>query len=265
MARLKYNKVAKGTKYHKNMKGIKGVSAKTASLVRQIANIKQAATTVVAKGAMKPKIQQNLQTPTRRTKMSYEGSWNALCNGSLGQVSVPYVFRMNSVFDPDFSNFSRNVRANGWTIANTLYTDYRVHKCKVTLEFINRSDHPVMFCLSANNDISIQSAATYPADILSRAGSFGKLVTQVGSSKASGKITRTYNLWEVEGISQDEYKDSSGTAALLSSNPTDNCYCYATIASYPEASGDTTFGVFRILMEFDVELLNPRDQVATAV
>lgn len=219
--------------------------------------------TVVAKGAMKPKVQNVLQAPTRMVKMTFGGSWEALCTSA--QISVPYVFRLNSVNDPDYSNFSRNVRANGWQIANTLYTDYRVHKCKVTLEFCNRSDYPAMFLLSANNDLSIQSATTYPTDILSRPGSFGKILTQVGGSKGYGKISKTYNLWEVEGISQDEYKDSSSTASLLTNNPTDNCFCYATIAPMAEASGNTVFGTFRISMEFTVELLNPRDQVATAV
>lgn len=217
----------------------------------------------VSKGAMKPKIQVSLQAPTKMVKMSFGGTWDAVC--TTGQISVPYVFNLNSVNDPDFSNFTRNVRANGWQIANTLYTDYRVHKTKVTLTFANRSDFPVQFLLSANNDISIQSAGTYPTDILARAGSFHKILTQVGGSNGIGKISKTYNLWEVEGISYDEYKDSSGTAALLTGNPTDNCYCYATIAPMNEGSGNTVFGTFRIQMEFLVELLNPRDQVATAV
>lgn len=217
----------------------------------------------ISKGAMKPKIQKSLQAPTRMVKMSFGGSWDAVCTSA--SISVPYTFRMNSINDPDLSNFSRNVRANGWQIANTLYTDYRVHKCKVTLEFANRSDYPCMFLLSANNDLSIQPATTYPTDILARAGSFGKCLTQVGGSRGIGKISKTYNLWEVEGISLDEYKDSSSTASLMTNNPTDNCFCYATLAPMAEASGNTVFGTFRIYMEFTVELLNPRDQIATAV
>jgi len=218
---------------------------------------------VASKGAMKPKVQVALQAPTRIVKMSFGGTWDALCG--VGQVSVPYVFNLNSVNDPDFSNFTRNVRANGWQIANTLYTDYRVHKCKVTLTFANRCDFPCQFLLSANNDLTIQSAATYPTDILARAGSFSKILTQVGGSNGIGKITKTYNLWDVEGISKQEYLDSSGTAALLTNNPTDQCFCYATIAPMNEGSGNIVFGTFKIQMEFTVELLNPRDQVATAV
>jgi len=246
----------------KRIAASKGTAKKIRSIEKAVARLDKAKT-VRAKGAMKPKIQNYLQSPTKMVKMSFEGSWNALCGAT--QLSVPYVFNLNSVNDPDFSNFTRNVRANGWAIANTLYTDYRVHKVKVTLEFINRSEFPCMMLLSANNDPSIQPASTYPTDLLARAGTFGKLLTREGGSKDYGKITKTYNLWEVEGISYDEYKDSAGTAALLTSNPTDNCYCYATIASYPEGFGNATFGVFRIKMEFDVELLNPRDQVATAV
>jgi len=119
--------------------------------------------------------------------------------------------------------------------------------------------------LSANNDITIQNAFTYPTDILARAGSFGKILTQVGGSKGIGSIVKTYNLWEVEGISKSEYMDSSGTAALLTGNPSDECYCYATISPMNEGSGNNVFGTFKIHFEYDVELLNPRDQNATAV
>lgn len=255
---------AKAGKYRKNMKGIKGVSLKTASLVKDIVKKQvNSVKTVAAKGAMKPKIQNILQTPTRRVKMSFEGSWNAACGAT--QVSVPYVFRMNSVNDPDYSNFTRNVRCNGWQIANTLYKDYRVHKVKVTAEFFNQSDHPAMLLISANNDLTIQNASTYPADILARAGSFGKMTSQVGSSRAYAKISKSYNLWEVEGISQDEYRDSDGTSALLNADPTDECYLYVTLASYPESYFNSVFGVIRLKVEFDVELMNPKDQVATAV
>jgi len=232
-------------------------------IVKDVKKAIENPTSTIAKGAMKPKIQKGLQAPTRMVKMSFDGSWNAACGAT--QVSVPYVFRLNSVNDPDYSNFTRNVRCNGWQIANTLYTDYRVHKVKVTAEFFNQSDHPAMLLISANNDLTIQNAATYPADILARAGSFGKLTSQVGSSRAYAKLSKTYNLWEVEGISRDEYRDSPSTAALLTADPSDGCYFYVTLASYPESYFNSVFGVMRLKMEFDVELLNPRDQISTAV
>lgn len=221
--------------------------------------------TTQPKGAMKPKILSNFVKPTRMTKMTFEGSWNALCSGSLNQVSVPYVFRLNSIWDPDFSNFTRNTRANGWTLANTLYADYRVHKAKVTVTFTNNSEHSCYILLSANNDLALQSAASLPSDLLTRPGAYGKICTKSGSCKDMVSISKTYNLYDVEGISQDEYRDSSSTASPMSNNPSDNCYCYATIASMPEAFLNNTFGVFNIKIVFDVELLNPREAASTVV
>lgn len=219
--------------------------------------------TATVKGAMKPKILGNFIKPTRMTKMSFEGSWNALCSAT--NVSVPYVFNLNSIWDPDYSNFTKNTRANGWTLANTLYTDYRVHAAKVTLSFVNRSDRPCYILLTANNDLALQTASSLPSDLLTRPGSYGKICGQLGAKDDKVTISKKYKLYDVEGISQDEYRDSDGTSASMNANPTDKCFCYATISSLPEAFGDVSFGVFNIKIEFDVELIDPKEAASTVV
>lgn len=222
--------------------------------------------TTTAKGAMKPKILGNFIKPTRMTKVSYEGSWNGLCTSTPLQVSVPYVFRANSIWDPDFSNFTKNQRCNGWTAANTLYSDYRVHSVKVTVTFQNMGENPAYILLTANNDIGLQSAASYPSDLLTRPGSYGKICSRAGGKNDFVSISRKYKLYEIEGISQDEYRDSSSTASAMNNSPSDLAYVYATIAAMPEGFGPAggAFGVFNIKMVFDVELLNPREGFTTA-
>lgn len=218
--------------------------------------------TVSATGAMRPKIMNTFVKPTRMTKMSFEGSWNALCNTT--NTSVPYVFRMNSIADPDFSNFTKNTRANGWTVANSVYQAYRVHRCKITISYFNNAEAPAYVILSANNDIGIQPPTTMPSDILARPGSFGKICGRYASDNDTVSITKTYNLFEVEGISQDEYNDSATTAKIMTGSPDDNCYCYATLCAMPEGQlTSSVFGVFNIKMVFDVELLDPREPAAT--
>lgn len=217
--------------------------------------------TISPSGSMKPKIVGTFIKPVRRQKLSFEGSWNGLC--SSPNVSVPYVFNMNSIADPDYSNFTKNTRANGWTICNTLYNAYRVHTCKVTIKFFNHSEWPTYVILSANNNVGIQPASTLPADILARPGSFGKICGRYGSDNDTVTISKTYKLYEVEGIPQDEYGDSDKTSAAMITTPLDNCFCYATLATMPEGFLNSSFGVFNIKMEFDVELLNPKEPVAT--
>jgi len=217
--------------------------------------------TITGTGAMKPKIMGTFVKPVRMQKLSFEGSWNATC--STPNSSVPYVFNLNSIHDPDYSNFTKNTRANGWGLASKLYNAYRVHKVKVKISFYNNSEQPVYVMLSANNDLAIQPVSSLASDILARPGSFGKICGRYASDNDTVSITKTYKLHEVEGISQDEYRDSPTTSSLMTTSPLDKCYCYATIATLPEGFLESGFGVFNIKMIFDVELLNIKEPVPT--
>jgi len=249
------------TKKVKTLKDLKQEKKTLNQLVKKEVEKINQPSTITATGAMKPKIMSTFVKPVRMQKLSFEGSWNAVCNSP--NASVPYVFNMNSIKDPDFSNFTKNTTANGWEIAKTLYNAYRVHKCKVKITFFNNSEQPVYVMLSANNNIGIQPTSSLPSDILARPGSFGKICGRYASDNDTVSITKTYKLYEVEGISQSEYNDSAGSSALMTTNPTDLCYCYASIATLPEGFLNNGFGVFNIKMVFDVELLNVKEPVAT--
>lgn len=261
---MPYKQKGKAQKYKQGMH-VKGVSARTSSIVNKLVKKevekRELPKTITPSGSMKPKIMGTFIKPVRMQKLSFEGSWNAVCNSP--NSSVPYVFNMNSINDPDFSNFTKNTKANGWSTCNLLYRAYRVHKCKVTLTFFNNSEQPVYVILSANNDLAVQPVNTLPSDILARAGSFGKICGRYASDNDTVSISRTYKLNEVEGITASEYSDSGKTSALMGADPADICRCYATIATLPEGFLNNGFGVFNIKMVFTVELLNPKEPTAT--
>jgi len=81
-------------------------------------------------------------------------------NTATPAVAAMQVFRANSLFDPDLSGGGH--QPLGRDTMASLYDEYFVWKCKITVTFVNYSNAIAPICgININNDATVRSAGDY--------------------------------------------------------------------------------------------------------
>ncbi len=126
-----------------------------------------------------------------------------------------YVYRANSVFDPDLTGTGH--QPMGFDQLAALYNRYRVTAVKYSITIANLTAEPMQFVIVAKNDtanlISVDQAHELP---------FSRAITVGGIN--GGQAVRTISAWvsnrAVTGVSASKYKDNQ-YAAIVTANPTE--------------------------------------------
>jgi hypothetical protein len=167
-------------------------------------------------------------------------------SGTLGTWQL----RLNSMYDPDLTYTGHQPMGFDQVSAN--YSRYLVHKVKVTIQA-----H-----FTGNDGLTIPTMAFHPSN---SASAFNGLIGVVGE-QARGeefllyagyspfKVSRTYNMWDLVGVSKSEYLgDWARFGADVSTNPVENI-CFQLSHGTSSAVGtDISTVVYRIRMDFVCE------------
>lgn len=163
-----------------------------------------------------------------------------------GSITLPAsavgstVFRMNSVYDPDFSGVGTTVQA--YTQAAALYGRYRVMHAQIELEFLNTSGNPitVFAVLTPTNNVGV--------DINAIIGQ--RHVWHRGLANVSGVSTCLHKMsapiHTIYGVPKNQVRTEDDFAGLVGGVPNNQVFLHIGGHSLTAAAGAVSFKI-RIL------------------
>lgn len=134
-----------------------------------------------------------------------------------GAEAHTHVWRMNSVFDPDYTGVGHQPRYFDQMAA--LYNRYRVDACKAIIRINNRtSNSGIVALLTADNTNS-----AYPLLTALELPHRSKVLnlSQSTAGAASGTISQWFSPRKVTGVSPSTYKGDQRFQAIYSVNPSE--------------------------------------------
>lgn len=166
-------------------------------------------------------------------KNTYNCSTSITQSGSAGNGSQ--VYRLNSVYDPSYSNGDKNVTAGGYAMLATIYQKYIVFGCKVVVKVTNTASYPMAVALSVQTNTTLSTSVMQSA-IGNRAGAKQLILGPAGSSKCFGTLKGYWNVADVYGMRKSEYNTQANQVAV-GSNPTNApAYLFISCGTLPEIS-----------------------------
>lgn len=153
-------------------------------------------------------------------------------------VGFAWSFRVNSLFDPDFTG--TGVQPLGFDQFSALYGRYAVIHSKYEVTFANTTSLPVRigFFLSPQSTVP-SAAATWSAQPFSKSTSLGA----VGSGRDVIVLSGSTNLFTELGVTQRQYQDEADFSATTSANPLRVLYLHV-FAHAMTAAGNATVATF---------------------
>jgi len=155
-----------------------------------------------------------------------------ILSGRVNPGIVAYsdqVFRLNSVFDPDFSGVGHQPR--GFDQWSQVYNQYRVSRCDVNILVRQRASHGINVRAIANN----QSASLGPDFNL---GEF-MAHTYLGQTSSNTRPLQrklSYQPHKVLGNTWTQYIGSNNTSAITTTNPADEAYLHIVVQQVDQAT-----------------------------
>ncbi len=176
------------------------------------------------------------------TRVKYV-SFGSLTSGTAGVAGGQYVFRLNSVYDPDYTGAGH--QPYGYDTLASIYGRYLVKSVSVRIIFSNPSADGVATCLSitpANSGpfgmagLTAEAVAEKPQCRVALLNNTGSQVETYSSS---------FDLARLEGLSPAQYRAEADTyGAAVGSNPTLTPYLAVALADIVQTGGLTCqFGV----------------------
>lgn len=142
------------------------------------------------------------------------------------------VWRLNSLFDPDLTGGTH--QPYGMDQMAGLYDKYIVHKCRIELLSVPQPGTAGQLALPTSVVYSVQpSSATYSLSAAILQDIAEKPFNAVRFSDLSGTnvhFSTEMNLWDVEGVTKNQYLDDVDQyAALVGATPTRTPYLRAAV------------------------------------
>ncbi len=186
---------------------------------------------------------------TRRVTMQY-AQLLQLVTDATPDYSTEWDFRLNSIFDPDFTGTGHQPKYHD-TFA-TLYQKYLVHNVDITLEFYDTSADGII--VGGGFGFSAFSALT-AGDLAERSNI--QLATMSNSGEQRVVLRYRISPAEALGLTRAQYLNSADTyGATFGSNPTTVSYL-RVVYSHPVSSSVSVKCLVR--MAFDVQVSELKD------
>lgn len=180
------------------------------------------------------------------TKLAYDsGNIGYTVSTGLGN----HGFRINSLFDPDFSGVGHQPR--GFDQLAGLYYNYIVHGCKITVYAQNLSagQQGVM----ALTQKTVSSTPTNIREVLESGDTIKKATFTTDRPLV---MSRYISLPRLFGVSKDKYRSEGGFGAGVGASPEGQAYCYVSWQNLNETTS-TGFNI-RAQLKFLCEFFDPR-------
>ncbi len=173
---------------------------------------------------------------------------------SVAGTGAIYQFRLNSVYDPDYS--SAGVSAQGYGAYSTLYGLFRVLRTRVICRYYNGT--------SGNSTVGILPSlnttmtSTY-ALIMSQPFAQSRVVqSNAGGNHSVAVFDTTFDLAKIAGVTPAQFKNDFDFAHTAGANPTKSLYLTCFMAGH---SASVQQVGFEIRLIYDVEISQPLDTV----
>lgn len=192
--------------------------------------------------------------PVQRTLFPIEYRGTLVYSGylaltpSAGAVS-DQVYRLNSIYDPDYSG--TGITVMGYTQVNALYQRYRVLSAKATVQWDNLSSDPATAFLVASPNPTISANINY---IQSQRISWTSPISGKGGPTKSHVVSLPIH--KVFGVPALQVKTEHDFAASLGANPANSVYLHAGIYQNGASAGNCNLFV---KIEYHVVLSMPYD------
>lgn len=158
--------------------------------------------------------------------MSYDftySSFNTLLNGAVSTFGTEHVFRLNSLFDPDFSVGGH--QPYGFDQVTPIYSRYKVHAVTIEIDFAaprSMSNATVACQLSAPQD-GVVLAGTNVTQVYERPNCVLMPLNDTGSQVV--RIVKRLDMWDIIGCTKAQFEaDTEQYAPLVSANPAKVCF-----------------------------------------
>lgn len=189
-----------------------------------------------------------------RTRSKYIFNYRLQTHSVLPITGQEYSFRMNSIYDPDFTDSTgpNNTSVVGHGIFRQLYDRYIVNGIRIEIEWSNPSKDGLAGIVSINQkDVLQYNSYRYNME---QPLTYSTILNNTGSQ--TKKMVLNVKPWNVLGLSKLEWQaNTTRYSAQIDDNPTDICYLRLGICNSSESDGtvDNTMQV-AVRMIYDVTL-----------
>jgi len=143
-------------------------------------------------------------------------------------IFTEQLYRMNSVYDPDFSGIGRV--GYGYEQLSKLYNCYLVTKLRWSIE-IPGTNFPMVYCVVPVNGNTTFTDIEFPSEC-----PFSKKGTTSYNGSVPFRDNRDKNLWTLTGVTLDKYLSDDQYRGIIGTNPNEGMYLH--ICTYnPNTSG----------------------------
>lgn len=168
-------------------------------------------------------------------KLPYNESFNVSASTNLDQI-----FRGNSLYDPNFSGAGH--QPLGYDQLTSLYNQYTVMGCKVTLSLMSTSaavtQSDVQMTLIASND----SGAFVSSELIAEQP-YNKTRYMGNAYVGPRSITSYYSSSKITGVSKKRVMDDPDFSALYNNNPAKVWYVHCYLADLTADNLTATYKV----------------------
>lgn len=153
-------------------------------------------------------------------------------------------FRMNSLFDPNYTGGATSHQPLGFDTLATLYSHYQVlgSKCTARASLVAAADGNEQVILMAHVDDTAGPPASSATTFLEQRGCRYAIMAGANTTRTHGKVSCTYSprkLWAVT-----DPRDLKSLGAAVGANPTDVAYGNFAVASYTSGGNAGSINVY---------------------
>lgn len=208
---------------------------------------------------MKPRVARPLFLEHRNLILEYNATGYVTQAGATASNTV--FFRLNSIFDPDYSNVTRNAVASGYTMLSAIYQKYCVNAVAVSVTAVNTTSFSTAVVLTPADDISATNYTTtfYTGQYAARNGARLTTLSPSTGSRSMGRLTAYYKCNQVLGQNRANYVQNATTS--FGANPSTLAYLAVSIGTLYDGALNAGNISFTIRMRFYVTVMDVYDNI----
>lgn len=176
--------------------------------------------------------------PSMNCKLTYCQSLH-LNSGVLGIYGVEQIFRLNSLYDPDYSGVGH--QPYGFDQVAALYRQYKVNACKIQLIWTNPSEDGMICAAAVQGSGGSFALTSNGIDVLKEQPmTVTRELNNTGSQRAI--VNQYFPLSVVEGVSKLQFNTNlEDYSAAVNANPVRTPYLRLAVASSNGTNGASCY------------------------
>jgi len=195
---------------------------------------------------MKPHTMKKFIKDVQNSVLTYDASF-ALGHSTI-QNANSSIWRANNIFDPDFSNITRNNVDSGYGLAASIYQKFRVDRVRASFVISNTSAVPVEVVLWCDSTGS-PSTATYIGQYSQRDGAKSVVLGPAGSNTATRRVSKMFNIWDVLGVHKKDYQVQDNLTAMGTTGTVKPAYLMLTVGALPDGGATGCTLIVQVLIK----------------